>query len=337
MAKQPKPHSDVPELERQWDLQQARLKAQQAKDEEIHRLIRERAQGPDRLSTILAAYDVLSELGAGNAAAVAAAARPPTGSVHEPAPPPPMNPAAIATSQPANAPARDMTNVNAAGPLPTLGDGLTSLPLLPLAPTPGWDGRTELRQGPRDKPPLAGSYRPDAEAPLLERLAHGVKITPQGKYNYLESVYGRGNVLMPNLDAFYVRKEPGGDSYRFNTKSGIGEIAERAGRLAPVFAVSGVAGGIGGGLALPLGALGGAVLRQHISDYLVPGDEGMTAEQRVDTVMREAALGLLRRGPTTVAVDTYNSRPYIDGVRNVLDGFIGPAEPRSRGRRKVWP
>lgn len=83
-----------------------------------------------------------------------------------------MNPAAIATSQPANAPARDMTTVNAAGPLSTLGDSLTSLPLLPLAPAPpGWDGRTELRQGPRDKPPLAGSYRPDAEAPRLERLA----------------------------------------------------------------------------------------------------------------------------------------------------------------------
>lgn len=79
MATQPKPHSYVPELERQWDLQQARLKAQQAKDEEIHRLIRERAQGPDRLSTILAAYDVLSELGAGNAAAVAAAPSAPAG------------------------------------------------------------------------------------------------------------------------------------------------------------------------------------------------------------------------------------------------------------------
>lgn len=142
---------------------------------------------------------------------------------------------------------------------------------------------------------------------------------------------------MPNLDVFYVRKEPGGDWYRFNTKSDGGELVERAGRLVPVFGGAAVAGRFGGGLALPLGALGGAVLRQHISDYLIPGEEGMTTAERIDTAMREAALGLLRRAPRTVVGDIYNARPYVEDGRKTLDSIIGPSEPPPRGPRQVWP
>jgi len=123
----PKPRGYLDELLRQWDIHEAKARAQEAEDAEIQRLIDRRKTGDDLLSTIEAAWDVLAARGAAPAATPVA----PAGGL--PRAPTPVLPGAAASGPP-QPPLRPDASRRGAGPAAGMAD---LRPLRSPEPPPG--------------------------------------------------------------------------------------------------------------------------------------------------------------------------------------------------------
>ena len=172
----------------------------------------------------------------------------------------------------------------------------------PVAPRFGGAPVNTLTQGPADLGGLinqvgmtqqqrqqsgALSESPVMKNALGDRALAGIKRTEQGKVQFLESKYGKGNVVAEGEDLF-IRQN--GQFYRLDEKNfTFGDIADVSGEI-----IAGLPATVSGfitanpGVAVAAGAAGESV-RGAFSDML-PGDDGLTIGNKLARVGTMAAL-----------------------------------------------
>ena len=122
--------------------------------------------------------------------------------------------------------------------------------------------------------PSPGNLKIDESrgAPFLLRAGASIKLKDEDRFNFLESVLGKGHVFSDNENRLYIRDpdNPGSiipfDEEGFTVKDITADIAGEALQAAPAIAASPTIGGAA------LGAAAGSVLRQTVAAAL-PGKE----------------------------------------------------------------
>lgn len=151
-----------------------------------------------------------------------------------------------------------------------------------------WSADREVSAVPRTTGPLP-TIREDAGLPASDRFALGVKVTPEGKAGYLESRFGKDNVVTDEAGNFYVRAPGSKDFARvdpagldvYDIPQAVGEYGIETGATIAAgtnpLAVAGAAGA-------------GNAVRQGLS-ALLPGDDRMTVPQRIGSAALHAGVG----------------------------------------------
>ncbi len=160
----------------------------------------------------------------------------------------------------------------------------------------------------------------NAGAPGLQRALASIKITPEGKVNYLKSVYGPRNALMWEGEMYYRPNEQSG--WRKFDEEGF-EWQDLADLLGPGIEVApGMAAGMMS--ANPLVAAGvdtaGNLARQGISE-LVPGQENLNLMDRITNAGVSGILG----GTSQLGVNAVGSALKAAWPQNIIKKIAGKA------------
>lgn len=178
----------------------------------------------------------------------------------------------------------------------------------------------------------------DVDVPFSTRAGLSVKITPKGKQEYLESKYGKGNVIRMADDNFYI-KGPNGMEPVDPAGLDIGDIADFADvgvEFAPTVAgLIATRGAATPALSTPAGAGGAAMVgrsaRQAVSEML-PGEEDFGAAGRVGDVGIQGGIAALTQGVVnkvvTPIVDKF--RPQNVVARKMQNDIIDPVTGAKR-------
>lgn len=133
-------------------------------------------------------------------------------------------------------------------------------------------------------------------ADFTTRLGASFKMTEAGKVSYLKSKYGDGNVFVSKGGETYFRDRANGRLKLFDEKGlSMADLADLGGEVpgavaSTVGAIAGTAGGPGGTVGgAAAGAAAGNAIRQNVSN-LLPGDDNMSALERVGSAGTDAAL-----------------------------------------------
>lgn len=168
-------------------------------------------------------------------------------------------------------------------------------------------------------------------APWGTRSAASVKITPQGKKGYLESVYGQGNVRIRQDGEFFFRKSPEKQWTQFDESAlTMRDFADMAGGAMEAVPPIGAGMFTLNPLAMGAAAAGGNVARQAASEIL-PGEEGMGLGERA---LRVGATGMLGAGAQAGSNVLFKGvdvlRPHNIVARQVQKSMLTPLAREGR-------
>lgn len=151
----------------------------------------------------------------------------------------------------------------------------------------------------------------DTGGDFWDRVMTGIKITPQGKAGYLEDKYGQGNVRMSGEGNFEVLPKESSRWIRFDERGmTAADLADFSGDVVetiPTVAAGGLTKSPAGAA---LGALGGNVLRQGLSE-MIPGDEGLGIGERATHGLMSMLLGAGAQYGSNKLIDLFDKgRPH---------------------------
>jgi hypothetical protein len=201
-----------------------------------------------------------------------------------------------------------------------------------------FDTGQSLTQGPLG-PVVPLKIDETSGAPTSIRMGLGLKMTPEGRASYLESKYGKGNVITDKSGDLYYNANPsfqGTPAWTRVNPQGLdfGDIAENV----PSYALGAVPTVFAGANPLTVGAAAGAgnLLRQGVS-ALLPGEDQMGIAQRGLLAGEDAVMGAgTQYGVNKLfgAADLARPHNIIANYTSRLDrgqpaGFVGPTPPTS--------